>query len=91
MTFNTHVKPSNIGLNGIYFDTEDVTEACINLINETGDFTVIGWYKERKIIYRTLAHQESNKETSKYSLEPVAKVSSGKVVCYICIITPTNL
>ena len=39
---------------------------------------------------QTIKHQDNNKETCKSFSDSVAKVPSGKVVHYLCVIKPTN-
>ena len=91
LVFNAQVKFEDIELNDVYFDVEDAINACFNLINDSGSFTTTGWYKRSELIYQTIKHQQRKKEISKYSLERVAKVSSGKFAHYACVITPTNM
>ena len=88
--FNSHVIADAIGLNDVHFNIEDAVEACVELINENGGFTVIGWYKRSVIMDQTIKHQESNKDNKFNNSDNIDKVSSGNIVYYPCVIKPTN-
>ena len=66
-------------------------ENCVNLINENGAFTIIGWYKRGSINDKGLTNSgNKNTNSNTYNNESEVKVDAGDINTHIVNIIPTN-
>ena len=77
-----------------HFDRlEQSIENGIDLINENGGFTVIGWYKRGQVQDRTVLVQTSNDSNAgKFGVSNPqnVQVDNSQIKYHPCIIRPTN-
>ena len=67
----------------------DSMKSCINLINQNGGFTVVGWYKRGVISDKSLILQDRN--TIGYNTtEADATIDSGEICYHIVQIIPSD-
>ena len=89
---NDDISP-NIGLQSVqiltqaYFDISENIEACVELINDNGGFTVVGWYKKGMINDKTLLGHGTGPGTATKDIQ----VQNSEINYHIVEILPTNL
>ena len=93
--FSSQIRSTALDLTDEYFELEEAVNNAIELINDNGGFTVIGWYKRGNIADRTILHQNKvNSEGKAYA--PVSgndesnQIDNGKINFHPCVIKPTN-
>jgi hypothetical protein len=65
-------------------------ENCINLINQNGEFTIIGWYKRGSINDRGLTNGNNNSSNPNHNNENAVQVDTGDLSTHIVNIIPIN-
>ena len=84
----TDVLSPNVGLQSVqilteaYFNISTSIDACVEVINENGGFTVIGWYKKGMINDKTLLGHGTGSED--------IQVQNSEINYHIVEILPTN-
>ena len=71
---------------------EEKIENGVQLINDNGGFTVIGWYKRGQVQDRTVLIQNENDQSSRYSSSnnPPVQVDNSTIKFHPCVIRPTK-
>ena len=91
--FNLQVRITALeDMTAAYFNLEDSIKKMIELVNENGGFTVIGWLKNGKIKDKTILFQLNNDEAKKFTNGNDEKdtVDNSKINFHPCIVKPTN-
>ena len=93
--FSSQVWSISLNLTDKYFELEDSVTNMMELVNNNGRFTVIGWYKRGNIADRTIVFQNKNSNKSSYASVLTAndtsnQVNSSKVIFHPCVVKPTN-
>ena len=91
--FCSQIRQSALELTDAYFEVEDCIENVLDLINENGGFTVIGWYKRGNISDRTILHQKNYNENSKSNSNDQStteQIDNSTITYHPCVIKPTN-
>ena len=93
--FSSQIRSTALDLTDEYFDLETSVSDAIEIINDNGGFTVIGWYKRGNIADRTILYQNKvNSEGKAYA--PVTgndesnQIDNGKITFHPCVIKPSN-
>ena len=93
--FSSQIRSTALDLTDEYFDLETSVNDAIEIINDNGGFTVIGWYKRGNIADRTILYQNKvNSEGKAYA--PVTgndesnQIDNGKITFHPCVIKPSN-
>ena len=68
----------------------DSMKSCINLINQNGGFTVVGWYKRGVISDKSLISQDKNTIGYNSTTEADAQIDSGEICYHIVQIIPSD-
>ena len=91
--FSTQVRQTSLDLTESYFNLDDSVDKVIELINDNGGFTVIGWYKRGEVMDRTILHQNNNTaniQNNVSSNEVNTQVDNSKITFHPCVIRATN-
>ena len=67
----------------------------MELVNNNGGFTIIGWYKRGNIADRTIVYQNKNANESSYASASTAndtsiQVDNSKIIFHPCVVKPTD-
>ena len=77
-----------------YFNLLDCIENCIDLINENGGFTVVGWYKRGVINDRAMVSNNGNGGAANNQFgannNEEAQVDAADISYHIVEVQPTN-
>ena len=91
--FSTAIRRDMLELSKQYYELEDKIDDVVELINNNGGFTVVGWYKRGIINDRavlTAINNNDNGYKQNNSNNPDVQVDSGKLNYHPCFIQPTN-
>jgi hypothetical protein len=91
--FSTSIRRDMLELSEQYYELEDKIENVIDLINNNGGFTIVGWYKRGIINDRSVLTAINNNENGykqNNTNNPEVQVDNGKLNYHPCSIQPTN-
>ena len=80
----------HLQLTEAYMTMLDCVEGCVNLINENGGFTVIGWYKRGTINDKSMMAQDKNTAGYANTVETELQCDAGEISYHIVQIVPSN-
>ena len=80
----------HLQLTEAYMKMLDCIAGCINLINENGGFTVVGWYKRGTITDKSMMAQDMNTAGYSNTVDPDFQCDAGEISYHIVQIVPSN-
>ena len=89
---NSEITKESLDMTDAFDNLQQKIEEGVDLINDNGGFTVIGWYKRGQVNDRTLLIQNTNDHNSKYASTNNApvQVDSSEIKFHPCVICPSN-
>ena len=90
--FSASVRRRELDRTTQFFELKKCVDDCIQLINNNGGFTVVGWYKRGMVNDRVIlsATEGADERVKRMFSTEVTQVDSGKLHIHPCLITPSN-
>ena len=70
-----------------YFDIEDAIRNVVELVNNNGGWTVVGWYKRGKINDQSMDNDSNQSNNRNGNNNDEDQVDNGEICFHLCVVS----